>query len=84
MKMARNQEDRANGTSMASLARYLGLAAALPMGAAAGYVIGGYLDSTLHTQFLRTACVVVFVIGGFIQLVRELLRDVKAGDAGKS
>ena len=60
---------------MASLARYLGLATALPLGAAAGYVIGGYLDTSLGTSFLRVTCVILFVAGGFYQLVRELLRD---------
>ena len=74
--MPRNgKDDDGNGTSMASLARYLGLAAMLPLSAFAGYVIGEFLDRNLGTHFLQMTCVVLFIVGSFVQLLRELLRE---------
>lgn len=59
------------------LARYLGLAFLLPMMAFAGWLAGDYLDRTLHTTRWTTICLVIGIALGFVQLIRELLRDAK-------
>jgi hypothetical protein len=69
------RKDDGGGNSMATLARYLGLATLLPMGAFAGYLCGTYLDEKFGTHYLKLTCIVLFLIGGFIQLIRELMRE---------
>ena len=56
-------------------ARYLGLAFLIPMSAGAGWMLGQYLDRHLQTNFLAMTCLILGIIGSFIQLIRELLRD---------
>ena len=73
-----NEPKRKNDTgasSMAMVARYLGLAFLIPMSAGAGYALGTYLDKTLHTGFLSITCLILGIVGSFVQLMRELLRD---------
>ena len=45
------------------------------LGAGAGYALGTYLDKTLHTGFLSITCLILGIVGSFVQLMRELLRD---------
>ena len=71
----KNKNDAA--FSMVFVARYLGLAFLIPMTAGAGWMLGGYLDRTLGTGWLTITCLVIGIAGGFIQLLRELLRDAK-------
>jgi hypothetical protein len=71
-----NQKDTA-ATSMASVARYLGLAFLIPIAAGGGWAVGSYLDRTLKTGYWAITCLILGVVGGFIQLLRELLRDSK-------
>ena len=70
------QKDTAT-PSTATLARYLGLAFVIPIAAGGGWALGSYLDKTLHTGYWATTCLILGVVGGFIQLLRELLRDAK-------
>ena len=70
------QKDTAT-TSMASVARYLGLAFLIPIAAGGGWVVGSYLDKTLKTGYWAVICLLLGIVGGFIQLLRELLRDAK-------
>jgi hypothetical protein len=62
--------------SMVLVARYLGLAFLIPMSAGAGWMLGSYLDKHLHTSYLSMTCLILGIVGSFIQLLRELLRDV--------
>jgi hypothetical protein len=68
------QKDTAT-TSMASVARYLGLAFLIPIAAGGGWAVGSYLDKTLKTSYWAITCLLLGIVGGFIQLLRELLRD---------
>jgi F0F1-type ATP synthase assembly protein I len=68
------QKDGGAG-SMTMVARYLGLAFLLPLTAGAGWALGSYLDRTLHTGYWAITCLILGIVGGFIQLIRELLRD---------
>ena len=47
------------------------------MGAFGGYIFGTYLDEKLGTHYLKLTCIVLFIVGGFIQLIRELMREAK-------
>jgi F0F1-type ATP synthase assembly protein I len=62
---------------MAAAAHYMATATALPGAIIAGYLIGYALDSWLHTTFLKIAFLVLGIIAGFLELIRQLLRDMK-------
>ena len=55
--------------------RYIALATQLPFLLVAGFGIGYALDYWLGTDYLRVVCLLLGVIGGFIQLIREVLKD---------
>ena len=61
--------------SMASAARYLGLAFVIPLGAGGGWELGAYLDNKLKTTYWAITLLLLGIIGGTVQLVRELNRD---------
>lgn len=69
------RKDDTPASSMVFVARYLGLAFLIPMSAAAGWMLGAYLDRHLHTSYLSMTCLILGIVGSFIQLLRELLRD---------
>jgi F0F1-type ATP synthase assembly protein I len=62
---------------LASAARYVGVATALPGAIVAGYLIGVGLDAWLHTTYLKIVFLVLGIVSGFLELVRQLLRDMK-------
>jgi len=68
-------KDVTAASSMVFVARYLGLAFLIPMSAGAGWLLGSYLDRHLNTSYWSTICLVLGIVGSFIQLIRELLRD---------
>lgn len=55
--------------------RYLGLAMVLPAATVVGYLAGYGLDHLFHTRFLKIVFLVLGVIAGFIDLLRELDRE---------
>ena len=69
------KKDDTGASAMVAVARYLGLAFLIPMSAGAGWALGAYLDKTLKTSFLAMTCLLLGIVGSFIQLLRELLRD---------
>ena len=69
------RKDDSTASSMVFVARYLGLAFLLPMSSAAGWMLGSYLDRHLHTGYWSMTCLILGIVGGFVQLLRELLRD---------
>ena len=60
------------------VSRYLGLAMLLPISVAVGYAIGYFLDRALGTRFLMPAFLILGIVAGFVQLIRELLKDSKS------
>ena len=62
----------------ASFAEYSTLALLLPVSTFVGYVIGYALDRVFHTHFLYLVFLILGSIGGFVQLIRQVMRD--AGD----
>lgn len=65
------------GASMATAARYMGMAFMIPMGAGAGWALGTFLDSKLKTTYWMFICLFLGVVGGFIQMIFEVMRDAK-------
>jgi F0F1-type ATP synthase assembly protein I len=61
---------------LAAAARYTAVAMTLPASTFAGYLIGTALDSWLHTTFLKIVFLILGILSGFAQLIRQLMRDM--------
>jgi F0F1-type ATP synthase assembly protein I len=59
--------------------RYIALATQLPFLIVGGFGIGYALDRWLGTDYLRVVCLLLGVASGFIQLIRELMKDTRQG-----
>jgi F0F1-type ATP synthase assembly protein I len=66
-----------NGSPWGQVARYTTLAMMLPVSTAAGYGIGYALDHWFGTTYLRIVFLFLGIVSGFVQLIRDLLRDTK-------
>jgi F0F1-type ATP synthase assembly protein I len=60
---------------VASALRYTAIATMLPGATFAGYWIGTFLDNWLGTRYLKMVFLILGIVGGFVQLVRELMRN---------
>jgi F0F1-type ATP synthase assembly protein I len=60
-----------------SAARYTAIAMTLPVGTFVGYAIGYQLDIWAHTRFFKIVFLLLGIGAGFLQLIRQLLRDMK-------
>ncbi len=56
---------------------YTSLAFLLPAATFVGYAIGYLLDRLFHTHFLYIPFLILGIVAGFVQLVRQLLRDTR-------
>lgn len=65
------------------VARYMQLAFVVPISSVVGYAIGYYLDKLLRTTYLRVVFLLLGIAAGFIELIREVLRD-ESGKAGSN
>ncbi|HUP03818.1 MAG TPA: AtpZ/AtpI family protein [Bryobacteraceae bacterium] len=63
-------------------AEYTGLALMLPASTVAGYGLGYWLDERLGTHWLSMALLVLGSAGGFLQLIRQIMRDSR-DDGGR-
>jgi F0F1-type ATP synthase assembly protein I len=61
----------------AMLGRYLGLATLLPSTTFVGYAIGYLLDKAFGTTYLKIVFLIVGIVAGFVQLIRELSKDTR-------
>ncbi|MDE3166168.1 MAG: AtpZ/AtpI family protein [Acidobacteriota bacterium] len=61
---------------------YTSLAFLLPVSAFVGYAIGYFLDKALHTTWLYIPFLLLGIVSGFVQLIRQLLKDTR--DDGES
>ena len=59
-----------------SAARYISIASMLPASTFVGYAIGYGLDYWLGTQYLKIVFLILGIIAGFTQLVRQLMSDI--------
>jgi len=62
---------------MAMVSEYTALAFLLPASTFVGYVIGYLLDKAFGTRFLYLVFLIIGIISGFVQLIRQLLRDTR-------
>ena len=65
---------------MATVGEYTALAFLLPVSSFVGYAIGYLLDKAFGTHFLYLVFLVIGTVSGFVQLIRQFLRDT--GDNG--
>jgi len=70
------KDERNNAYVM--LGRYLGLATLLPATTFVGYAIGYLLDKAFGTTYLKIVFLLLGIVGGFVQLIRELLKDSRS------
>ena len=60
---------------MAMVGDYTALAMVLPISTFVGYGMGYLLDKLFHTHFLYVVFLILGTVSGFVQVVRQLLRD---------
>lgn len=60
------------------LAKYLSLALTLPASVVAGYVLGSIADHWLHIPLLRVLGILLGIVAGILQILKELSRETKA------
>ena len=70
-------KNKRNDGFLASAARYTAVAMTLPGATIAGYLIGLALDSWLHTTYLKIVFLMLGIVSGFAELIRQLMRDMK-------
>lgn len=62
---------------LAVVGDYLSLAFLLPVSTAVGYGAGYLLDRAFGTRFLTWVFLLLGIAGGFMQLVRQVMRDTR-------
>jgi F0F1-type ATP synthase assembly protein I len=62
-------------------AEYSSLALILPISTFLGYLIGYWLDGRFGTTWLRILFLILGSVGGFIQLIRQIMQDSRNDDA---
>jgi F0F1-type ATP synthase assembly protein I len=62
---------------LVSAARYTAVAMTLPASTFAGYALGYVLDLWLHTSYLKIVFLILGIASGFVQLIRQLTRDMR-------
>ena len=56
---------------------YTSLAFLLPVSTFVGYLIGYLLDKAFGTRFLYLVFLILGIVSGFIQLIRQIQRDTR-------
>ena len=69
-------EDEKPTKAAISAARYISIASLLPASTFVGYAIGYALDLWLGTQYLKIVFLILGIVAGFMQLVRQLMTDI--------
>ena len=64
---------------MVMAGEYSSLAFLLPASTFVGWLIGHLLDRAFHTHFLYIVFLLLGIAGGFLELVRQVLRDNHGG-----
>jgi len=62
---------------MVTVGEYTSLAFMLPAATLVGYVVGYLLDRAFHTHFLYIPFLILGIAAGFVQLIRQLMRDTR-------
>jgi len=61
-------------STLGQVEEYVALALLLPIATLVGYAIGYLLDKAFHTHFLYIVFLVVGIVSGFVQVIRQLTR----------
>ena len=59
---------------------YTSLAFMLPMATFVGYILGYLLDKAFHTHWIFIPGLIFGIAAGFVQLIRQLMRDTRDGE----
>jgi F0F1-type ATP synthase assembly protein I len=59
------------------VAEYTTLAFVLPVSAVVGYILGYLLDKEFGTSWIQIAGLILGIVAGFVQLIRQLRRDTR-------
>ena len=62
---------------MVMVGEYTSLAFLLPVATFVGYAIGYLLDKAFGTHYLYIPFLILGIVSGFVQLVRQLMRDTQ-------
>jgi F0F1-type ATP synthase assembly protein I len=62
---------------MVTVGEYTSLAVLLPAATFVGYAIGYLLDRLFHTHFLYIPFLILGIAAGFVQLLRQVIRDTR-------
>jgi F0F1-type ATP synthase assembly protein I len=62
---------------MTTVGQYTSLAFMLPAATFVGYLIGYLLDKLFGTHFLYIPFLILGIVSGFVQLIRQLMRDTR-------
>ncbi len=65
-----------DATDSRNIGKYLNVGLLLPIATFVGFGLGYGLDYIFHTTFLRYVFLVLGTISGFIEMIRELNKDV--------
>ncbi|MFB3829412.1 MAG: AtpZ/AtpI family protein [Bryobacteraceae bacterium] len=65
---------------MVMVGEYTSLAFLLPTATFVGYLIGYLLDKLFGTHFLYIPFLILGIASGFVQLIRQLMRDTRDDD----
>ena len=60
---------------MVTVGEYTSLAFLLPVSTFVGYAIGYMLDKAFGTHFLYLVFLILGIVSGFVQLIRQIQRD---------
>ena len=68
------KEDKGDNV-YSQLGKYMGLAFLIPTTTFVGYAIGYMLDRGFGTRFWKPVWLIIGVVAGFVQLIRDLVKD---------
>jgi len=66
---------RRNKNLLVQVEEYVALALMLPIATFVGYGIGYLLDKLFGTSFLKIVFLVLGIVSGFVQVIRQLSQD---------
>jgi F0F1-type ATP synthase assembly protein I len=73
----KGQDEAGKQKFLMAAAHYISVASSLPAAIIAGYGIGYFLDLWLHTTFLKIVFLVLGIVAGFMDLIRQLMKDMR-------
>jgi F0F1-type ATP synthase assembly protein I len=68
---------RREKTLAAMVGEYSSMAFLIPISTFVGYAIGYLLDKAFHTHFLYIPFLILGAVGGIVEIVRTLLKDLR-------